>query len=115
MTIGIQVNELSPEKIYMVAVLCRDCGKQLMESKPLTGQKIRDDWALMVTSAPLACPSCPNGCRATYSDCNANTDFEIRAAEHAKASDQPSACPACGTLPEELTHDPSCPLATAGN
>jgi hypothetical protein len=87
MTIGIQVNELSPENVYTVVVLCRDCGTQLMESKPLTGQKIRDDWALMVTSAPLSCPSCPNGCRATYSDCNANTEFEIRATEQSLAPD----------------------------
>ena len=29
------------------------------------------------------------------------------------ALDLPTACPACGTLPEEAEHDPTCPLATA--
>jgi hypothetical protein len=29
------------------------------------------------------------------------------------APDLPTACPACGTLPEEIEHDPTCPLATA--
>ncbi len=38
----------------------------------------------------------------------------FEAAEHSVHTDPPSACPACGTLPEEVEHDPTCPLATAG-
>lgn len=33
--------------------------------------------------------------------------------ENAAQQNLPSACPACGTLPEEAEHDPTCPLATA--
>ena len=37
-----------------------------------------------------------------------------RAAQHSVHTDPPSACPACGTLPEEAEHDPTCPLVSAG-
>jgi hypothetical protein len=42
--------------------------------------------------------------------------YAIRqAAEQAGAVDLPKACPACGTLPEEMEHDPTCPLLTASH
>lgn len=61
-----------PDGVFIIVVKCRECGAELNRSKPLT----RKDYTLAVISAPLMTKPCPNGCRSTYSDCNANTLHE---------------------------------------
>lgn len=59
------------DKLLICTVKCRDCGEQLAQSHPVSE---KEKLQLML-SAPLVTPSCPKGCRATYSDCNSNTDL----------------------------------------
>ncbi len=58
-------------KLLICTVTCSDCGHQLAQSKPIP----ETEKLGVIMSAPLITPSCPNGCRATYSDCNANTEL----------------------------------------
>lgn len=64
-------------KKYTVQVLCSDCKEKLLESVEMNEHELRSKWSGLVMSAPLNTPSCDKGCRATFSDCNANTDMEI--------------------------------------
>lgn len=50
-------------------VHCRDCG-ELLNSAENFPESARMQ---LILSSPLVTPSCPKGCRATASDCNANS------------------------------------------
>ena len=74
----LDLDNLISDKKYTVALLCRDCGRQLNETCAMTGDEVRREWLKLVTSAALMAGKCPNGCRSTWSDCNINTEFEVR-------------------------------------
>jgi hypothetical protein len=61
-----------PEGVFIIVVKCADCGVELNRSNPLT----KADYTMAVLSAPICTGSCPNGCRATFADCNLNTTHE---------------------------------------
>ena len=56
------------EKVILL-LECRDCGTELNRTVPVT----KGQAAKARISSGLAAPSCPNGCRPTFSDCNWNT------------------------------------------
>lgn len=58
-----------PDGEFVIVVRCKDCGEELNRSVRLTAK----DYTQAVLSAPLNTKPCPNGCRSTASDCNANT------------------------------------------
>lgn len=58
-----------PDGVFIIVVKCRDCGKELNRSKPLT----RNEYTIAVLLCPIMTGRCPNGCRSTYDDCNLNT------------------------------------------
>lgn len=59
---------------YTVVVHCNDCSRELNRtSHPFTASGLKDNWSGLVSSAPICTKPCPNGCRSTASDCNANT------------------------------------------
>lgn len=62
---------------YVILNKCAECGEVLNTSKDMTADEIHKGWASIVMSAPLCTGACPKGCRPTYPDCNANTEFEI--------------------------------------
>ena len=74
---NIKLNDTLPEGKYKLICACQDCGKVLDDTCELSGAELRNLWTGLVVSAPLNTGSCPNGCRATYSDCNANTELRI--------------------------------------
>jgi lysyl-tRNA synthetase class I len=61
----------------VLVIKCHNCKVELARSKPIK----REDELIASLSAPLQNFRCPNGCRATYSDMNANTDDEWIEAE----------------------------------
>lgn len=77
---GINVKDVLQDSEYVLLVACSDCGEVLNDTKLMTGKELGRLWGRLVMSSPLVTPSCPNGCRASYSDCNANTNLLIRAA-----------------------------------
>jgi hypothetical protein len=62
---------------FEVRVLCRDCGKTLNSTVPMTDKEIRADWTRLVLSSGFVTPRCSGGCRATFSDLNINTSMPI--------------------------------------
>lgn len=58
-----------PDGVFIIIVKCRDCGAELNRSNPLTAK----DYTMAVILCPIMTGRCPNGCRATFSDCNLNT------------------------------------------
>lgn len=67
---------------YVVDVHCADCDAILNRSKEMTGVELAQDWTLIVASSPLVTFKCRRGCRATASDCNANTKLKIKRIAH---------------------------------
>lgn len=63
----------SGDKAQICIVRCADCGEELNRSKPVTNHRER---MLTILSGPLCTRACPNGCRATERDMNANTTDE---------------------------------------
>ena len=59
-----------PDGEFIIVIECKDCGRELNRSNTLTAK----DYTSVVLSAPLNTKPCPNGCRSTASDCNANTN-----------------------------------------
>jgi hypothetical protein len=58
----------------LIAVMkCGDCGTELRRSNPFPPK----DRPFVLLSSALMNERCPNGCRATYSDCNMNTAFDF--------------------------------------
>ena len=57
-----------PDGVFIIVVECADCGKELNRSKPLTSR----EYTQAIITQPLCTARCPNGCRSTASDCNAN-------------------------------------------
>lgn len=62
---------------YIVRLLCADCGKELNQTKPMTGEEVHNNWVLIVMGSGLFADGCPNKCRKTFSDLNINTKFDI--------------------------------------
>ena len=60
------------------------CGEVLQESKPMSGPELAKHWTFLAISSPLMTDKCPKGCRASYSDCNANTELVIVKAGESK-------------------------------
>lgn len=59
------------DALFTCEVKCRNCGEILAKAEHVPeNEKLR-----IIMSSPLVTPSCPKGCMATYSDCNANTDL----------------------------------------
>ena len=65
------------ENNYSVKVLCGTCRHELNSTKPHTGAEVWQNWTMICLSQPLTTKSCPNGCRSTASDCNANVSMVI--------------------------------------
>jgi hypothetical protein len=74
---SLEVNDLDDEKQYQIIITCSDCNEVLNTSVVMTGKKIKEKWGILVMGSPINTGSCPNGCRATFSDCNLNTEMEI--------------------------------------
>lgn len=75
---GIELKTIQDsDALHTLRVLCADCGEQLQESVPMTGRELKANWTQMAISQPLVTGSCSKGCRATFSDCNLNTNLEI--------------------------------------
>ena len=74
-----EINDIATdsEENFIVLMKCCECGKELNRSKEINGKELHKMWMRVVFSGPLAAKSCPNGCRATYSDCNANISYDI--------------------------------------
>lgn len=61
--------------LWRATLRCADCRTVLN-----TAEHVPEDKRLhVITSAPLVAGSCPNGCRSTFSDCNANTTLDWEA------------------------------------
>lgn len=72
---------------FEVRVLCRDCGKVLNNTVPMTQEELRRGWTHLVLSSGLVTGACPSGCRSTYSDLNVNTAlvvFNVETGERVK-------------------------------
>ena len=61
-----------PDGVFIIVVECKDCGKELNRSRPITAEQ----YTGAVLSGPLVTGPCPNGCRSTFSDCNLNTQHK---------------------------------------
>ena len=60
------------ELLWKATLKCHDCGAVLN-----TATNVPENKKLQVIiSSALVAGSCPNGCRASFSDCNMNTDLE---------------------------------------
>lgn len=57
---------------FTCIVCCRDCGHFLAEANDVP----TNEYLRIVMSAPLVTPRCPKGCRATFSDCNLNSELD---------------------------------------
>lgn len=73
----VSLDNVMPEGRYVVRIKCRDCGTEINSTKEMTGNQVLANWGKLVISSGLVSRSCPNGCRATFSDCNINTDMVI--------------------------------------
>ena len=63
--------------IFQAHICCHDCGAILNSSIDMDRETLNDKWSLLVISSGLVTGKCPKGCRATFSDCNINTDMKI--------------------------------------
>lgn len=73
----VSLADVTPDGRYVVRVNCRDCKTQLNTTTVMTGNQVMANWGKLVISSGLVTKSCPNGCRATWSDCNINTEMTI--------------------------------------
>lgn len=62
---------------FEVRLLCRDCGKKLNSTIPMSAEEMYADWTRLVFTAGFNAGKCPNGCRSTFSDLNINTSMPI--------------------------------------
>ena len=60
-----------------VVVRCAECSTELNRTNPMDIPLIREEWAQIALTAPLMTRACPNGCRPTCNDYNANTTMLI--------------------------------------
>lgn len=58
-------------------ILCDNCGKQLNETKEMTGKELWDNWTMLALTSGFNAGRCPNGCTPTYSDLNINTSTPV--------------------------------------
>ena len=65
-----------PEGQFVLVLECRDCGKELNRSMPIT----KKQYTRATLAGPLTTGPCPNGCRSTFSDLNMNTTQRVRTA-----------------------------------
>ena len=61
-----------PEPLWMAILKCADCGCELNRAEHVP----ESAKAKVTMTSALAAKSCPNGCRATFSDCNINTKLD---------------------------------------
>ena len=73
----VSLADVTPDGRYVIRVTCRDCKAELNSTTVMTGNQVLSNWGKLVISSGLVTKSCPNGCRATWSDCNINTDMTI--------------------------------------
>ena len=75
------------EKLWRAVLRCRDCNHILN-----TAENVPDkDKIRVILSSPLVTGPCPNGCRSTASDCNANTTLEWFPVEQPSGGDPEAA------------------------
>lgn len=65
------------ERQFKVVVRCADCGTELNSTVPLSSRQVQEEWPRLAISSALVTGSCPRGCRATFSDCNINTNMTV--------------------------------------
>jgi len=73
----IEYEDIKDDQNYKLLVLCGDCRNELNSTVKMTGKELKQHWGQLVTSSGLATGGCSKGCRATFSDCNINTDLVI--------------------------------------
>ena len=62
---------------FKMLLLCGDCGKQLNETKEMTGKELYDGWTMLIMTSGFNAGTCPEGCRSTFSDLNINTSTPV--------------------------------------
>lgn len=76
---AIKLDEVEPDGRYIVKVVCGDCSKSILESVEMSGKELKDSWSQLILTKGFNTPKCKNGCRATYSDFNINSEMRIEA------------------------------------